>query len=151
MSISKKLNIRLLNEGEGFNPQFGGIFSEENKEKRYYLSHPQAATLWVMKDIPTAERQFSFYYFVCLMEIVRSVESGAIIRSEVLREKLYSMREDFKAELGEHLPWNGNAHFLIPHSNMLFTKDFIKGDTIDFEPLEKDFNKLTEYEFILYP
>lgn len=150
MSVSKKLNIRPLNIGEEYAPAFAGMYRKSDGTG-YYLTNPKADTLWIMKDLPTAERQFKFHCFVSLEEIASSKNASKIWGNDILQAKFDEMRKEFEKELGEYRPWNANARFLTTHSKILFPDDILKGDKIDFELLEDDFNDLTEYEFILYP
>lgn len=138
MSKIKKVKIIILSAGKKYSSGFGGEY--KGRLGINFLTHTQAQTLWIMKEMSSARDQFRFYSFAYLREL--------ICREGIIRDnRLLNVYERLVQRYG--LPWDGNAKHILPTAGQDFWR--MPGDIINTKHLLKIYNNFARQTYILYP
>jgi hypothetical protein len=97
-----------------------------------------------MKDILTAEEQFEFFCFAYLWRLV-----GTVPRFMEDYKNLWEQLKVWRDKFGQ--PWGPNAKHTLPAIEMLADTEVITKQGINIQLLKQQFNRLADYEFVVYP
>ncbi len=137
----KKLKIRGIKKNEVYFPGNGSFKDKHGYE--YSISNAAAGTMRFLKALPTAEKQFSFFCYAYLRQVI--YHPLILTRYPKAFRQFQGLKKTFDYS------WNWNVRRMLLSLENTADEKVITKDGIDLGLLKQKFDELGAYTFILYP